>query len=138
MRKRSIGFQLTAWYAAILTAGLGLFGGLIWLSMRARLTAEVDADLKGRASRFEAYFKAESVTARDRHLRNELEEFAQAFPPGSSIDLRGPGGLVFHYGAEERGARVLKSRFTANGQAFDLVLSTSIDTVVHTLQLLRL
>src|SRR5271168_3985318 len=86
MRTRSIGFQLTAWYAAILTAGLGLFGGLIWLSMRARLNAEVDADLKGRANRFEAYFKEESLTARDRHLRNELQEFSQAFPPGSSID----------------------------------------------------
>jgi two-component system heavy metal sensor histidine kinase CusS len=138
MRTRSIGFQLTAWYAAILTAGLGLFGGLIWLSMRARLNAEVDADLKGRASRFEAYFKEESLTARDRHLRNELEEFSQAFPPGSSIDLHGPEGLVFHYGAQEPGARVLHSRFTADGQAFDLVLSTSLDTVMHTLQLLRL
>lgn len=138
MRTRSIGFQLTAWYAAILTAGLGLFGGLIWLSMRSRLTAEVDADLKGRASRFEAYFKAESVTARDRHLRNELQEFAQAFPPGSSIDVRGPQGFFFHYGEQEPGARILRSGFTSNGQDFDLLLSTSLDTVAHTLQLLRL
>jgi hypothetical protein len=53
MRRRSIRFRLTVWYAAILTAGLALFGGLIWLSLRHRLIGEVDRDLEGRASRFE-------------------------------------------------------------------------------------
>ena len=60
MRHRSIRFRVTFWYAAILTAGLGLFGGLIWLSLRDRLMGEIDRDLAGGASRFENYFQAES------------------------------------------------------------------------------
>jgi hypothetical protein len=95
IRPRSIGFRLTAWYAAILTMGLGLFGGLIWLSMRQRLIGEVDEELQGRSSRFESYFKAESVTGFDSLLKDELGEFAQAFPQGSSLEVRGPNGFVF-------------------------------------------
>jgi len=81
MRKRSIRFRLTVWYAVILAAGLSLFSALIWLSLRHRLMEEIDQDLAGRASRFERYFDGESAHAADDQLRDELEEFCQAFPP---------------------------------------------------------
>ena len=42
MRHRSIRFRLTLWYAVILSAGLGLFGGLTWFALRNRLMAEID------------------------------------------------------------------------------------------------
>jgi len=45
MKQRSLRFRLTAWYAAALLAGLGLFSGLVWLSLRARLMGEVEEDL---------------------------------------------------------------------------------------------
>src|SRR5262249_49730120 len=97
MRHRSIGFRLTAWYALILTAGLTLFGALIWLSLRQRLLAEIDQDLAGRASRFENYFRSESAEAGEAQVRDELEEFCQALPPGSYVDLRGANGFGFHF-----------------------------------------
>ena len=56
MPRGSIRFRMTVWYATVLTAGLGLFGGLIWLSLRSRLIGEVDRDLEGRAGRFEQSF----------------------------------------------------------------------------------
>src|SRR5258708_4655652 len=96
MHTRSLRFRLTIWYAAILTAGLGLFGSLIWLSMRHQLMNDLKRDLEGRASRFERYFRTESAEP-GTHLSDELEEFSQALPPGSYLDLRGSNGFLFHY-----------------------------------------
>src|SRR5579863_5117661 len=95
LRTRSIRFRLTVWYAAILTAGLGLFGGLTWLSLRHQLIGEIDRDLQGRASRFEQYFRNESAEASGIPLSDELEEFCQALPPASYVHLHGANGFTF-------------------------------------------
>ena len=102
MRTRSIRFRLTVWYAVVLAAGLSLFSVLIWLSLRHRLMDEIDQDLEGRASRFERYFASESATAADDQLRDELEEFCQALPPSSYVELRGANGFIFHYPVNAR------------------------------------
>lgn len=107
MRRRSIRFRLTMWYAGILSVGLAIFGGLVWFSLRHRLVSEIDRDLADRASRFEKYFRAESAEAAAGQLpgidslRDELDEFCQALPPGSTISLIGSlpkeGRFTFRY-----------------------------------------
>lgn len=103
MRVKSIRFRLTLWYAAALILGLSLFSSLVWLSLRQRLLSELDQDLAGRSSRFEQYFRGESLEVADEsQLRDELEEFCQALPPASYVDLRGTNaagqaGFEFHY-----------------------------------------
>ena len=141
MRTGSIRFRLTAWYALTLTAGLGLFGGLVWLSLRQQLIGDVDRDIAGRASRFESYFRAESAEGAGAALRDELEEFCQALPPDSYIDLRGASGFVFRYpagGAAPADLRMLQRQFTVQGGVFDLEVGASIASVRRTLELLRL
>jgi heavy metal sensor kinase len=128
----SIRFRLTAWYAAILTAGLALFGALIWISMRHRLLDETDQDLAGRASRFEKYFKDEAANP------DELNEFCQALPPSSYIDVHGTKGFSFRFASASADLRMLHRRFDVEGQTFDLEVGTSIAGVEHTLDLLRL
>jgi heavy metal sensor kinase len=137
----SIRFRLTAWYAVILTAGFALFGSLIWLSLRHRLLDEIDEDLNGRASRFEKYFRTESLETSDNHLRGELDEFCQALPPHSYIDLRGESGsFVFHYPSQKPSAnfRTVQRKFTIANESFDLEVAESIGSLQHTLDLLRL
>ncbi len=142
MRTRSIRFRLTVWYAAALTLGLGLFSGLIWLSLRQRLISELDRDLAGRSARFEQYLRGEAREVQGDQLRDELDEFCQALPPASYVDLRGSRGFQFHYPASAafRGdaLRMLQRQFAADGQEFDLEVGAPIDNVTHTLQLLRL
>ena len=128
----SIRFRLTAWYATILTAGLALFGGLIWLTLRDRLFEEVDEDLAGSASRFEQYFKAEAADPR------ELNEFCQALPPHSYIEVHGSKGFTFRFASASANLRILHRRFSVDGETFDLDLGASIRGVEHTLDLLRL
>lgn len=126
--------RLTAWYAVILTAGLALFGGLIWLSLRNRLLDEIDQDLAGRASRFEKYFRTESLeTTSAQQLRDELDEFCQALPPLSYVDLRGKT-FAFRYSTSGGNLRMLRRQF----DSFDLQVGTSIEGVQHTLNLLFL
>jgi signal transduction histidine kinase len=162
------------WYAGILSVGLAIFGGLVWFSLRHRLVSEIDRDLADRASRFEKYFRAESAEAAASELagidslRDELEEFCQALPPGSYISLRGAlpkgGAFTFQYpshGSTPGGStpgestqstpdesslaratgsdfRALRREFKVGGEAFDLEARAPMDGVLHTLDLLRL
>jgi heavy metal sensor kinase len=128
----SIRFRLTAWYAAILTAGLALFGGLIWLTLRHRLLDEMDQDLAGRAARFEKYFRDEAANP------DELNEFCQALPPGSYIDVHGSKGFSFRFAAPSLDLRMVARRFEVGQEAFDLEMGESAAGVEHTLDLLRL
>jgi heavy metal sensor kinase len=150
MRASSIRFRLTAWYALVLAAALGLFSGLLWLALRQRLLSEVDEDLAASASRFEAYFRTEAALETGRHLRSELEEFCQALPDASYLELRGsnasaagPGaGFEFHYPeirhSVTTGFRELRRQFTAQGETFTLSVGASLLSIRHTLDLLRL
>jgi len=142
MRSRSIRFRLTVWYAAILTAGLGMFGALTWLSLRHRLIGEVDRELIASASRFERYFRTEAAEVTELQVRDELEEFCQALPPSSYISLSGSRGFEFHYphGAAAPSAdfRTHRQEFTWKSEHFTLDAGVSISDVRHTLDLLRL
>jgi two-component system heavy metal sensor histidine kinase CusS len=149
IRRRSIRFRLTAWYAAILSVALGLFGGLVWFLLRNRLVAEIDGDLANRAAQFEKYFKIESAEAvagqfsKADVLRDELDEFSQGLPSGSSISVRGGTGFTFSYPpkilarAPEGRFRVLRRQFELNSERFDLEVRAPMDGVLHTLELLR-
>ena len=106
MHRRSIRFRLTVWYAVILAAGLSLFSALIWLSLRHRLMEEIDQDLAGRASQFERYFASESAHgAAGEQLRDELEEFCQALPPSSYVEVHGAYGLYVSLSGKRPEAR---------------------------------
>ncbi len=140
MRTRSLRFRLTIWYAAVLTAGLGLFGSLIWLTMRHQLIKDLDRDLEGRARRFESYYRNES--ARAKHINDELEEFSQGLPPGAFVDLRGPRDVAFRFPqgplAPPVGFRIHHREFEVNGERLELDVGAPLGDVRHALDLLRL
>jgi two-component system heavy metal sensor histidine kinase CusS len=140
MRTRSLRFRLTIWYTAVLTAGLALFGTMLWLSLRHELNADLERDLNGRAARFESFFRSESAEAGG-HVSEELEEFCQALPPGSYINVRGSRGFAFHYpegSTAQSGFRMLERKFSVNGEQFDLEVGAPIADITRFLDLLRL
>ncbi|MDP8989846.1 MAG: ATP-binding protein [Acidobacteriota bacterium] len=140
MHRHSIRFRLTVWYAVVLTAGLALFGVLLWVSLRHQLLADIDDELDGRASRFESYFRKESAEHVP-HLRAELEEFCQALPPTSYVVLRGSDGFTFAYPENARTAtatlRMQQRSFAMNGATFDLNVGAPATNVVYVLNQLR-
>jgi heavy metal sensor kinase len=142
MRSRSIQFRLTVWYALILTGALALFGGLIWLSLRQRLVSELDEDLADSASRFESFLRHELVDLSGPQLRIEVEEFCQALPPTSRVELHSSNGFGFSYPpvapSRPNAVRALHRRFRVKNEDFTLDVATSLNSVHHTLRLLGL
>ena len=141
MRGRSLRFRLTVWYAAVLSAALVALGCLLWFSLRHQLTAEIERDLDGRASRLETFFRAEWVEAKGQpNVRDELDEFCQALPAGSYIYLQGMNGFHYRYpvaaATGTKQFRMLGRAFAVNGETFDLEVGAPMDAVRHTLQVL--
>ena len=140
MQTRSLRFRLTIWYTAVLTAGLALFGTLLWLSLRHELNADLQRDLDGRAARFESFFRSESAES-GVHVNEELEEFCQALPPGSYINVRGSRGFAFRYPAgspAQSRFRMLERNFNVNGEQFDMEVGAPLADIKRFLDLLRL
>jgi two-component system heavy metal sensor histidine kinase CusS len=141
MNTRSIRFRLTIWYALVLSAGLSLFGILVWVSLQHQLLAELDAELEGRASRLEAYFKEESAKTSAAHLEDELEEFSQAFAPTSHVEIRGARGFAFRYpprsASQTPEGRALRRHFSLDGQDFSLEVEVPTNEMDRTMALLR-
>ena len=70
-----------------------------------------------------------------------MEEFCQALPLGSYINVRGSKGFTFRYPAgptAQSGYRVLARNFDVNGEAFDLEVGAPLADIQHFLNLLRL
>jgi signal transduction histidine kinase len=138
MNTHSIGFRLTIWYAAVLSAGFALFGALIWFSLRQQMIAEIDHGLDGSAGRFITYFRSESAEGGS-GLRDELNEFCQALPAGHYVVLQGENGFSFRYPDHvDSNSRILRRRFSAGKTTFDLEVGAPVGSVEHTLDLLRL
>lgn len=142
LRRRSIRFRLTVWYAVTLFAGLSIFSGLIWLALRHQLIREIERDLRGRTDRFESFFKAESLAEPKEDLKGELIEFCQALPPAGYIKLTGHNGFTFQYPATLPLPAVeykkLRRQFDSLGETFDIEAAEPAADVEHTLDLLRL
>ena len=139
MRTRSIQFRLTVWYALVLAGALTLFGGLVWISLRQRLTSELQENLRDSASRFEAYMRREVREVFGLELKVEMEEFCQALPDSSYLELRGSRGFEFRYPEQRRPDRTLQTvrrHFQIGQEDFTLDMGTSSAAIDHTLNLL--
>ncbi len=158
-RTTSIRFRLTAWYAAVLAAGLILFSVLLWIALRHTLLGEVDQQLANRANGFELFFKSELAEVPAPPLKEELEEFCGALPPLSYLQVRGlDQHFAFSYPANSRvlsiGNRPAKAGYadvywggrtyralhreivTQNGR-YAVDIGASLDEIEHVLNLLR-
>jgi signal transduction histidine kinase len=140
-QRRSIRFRLTVWYALVLAAALGLFSGLIWLSLRHQMSSELDRDLADRAARLQSYVIREAAEIPPVHLKDELEEFCQALPPSDYVELQGTDSFEFHYPrvapAANDGMRTLRRQFSVGGAVYRLRISSSLQPIDHTLDLLE-
>jgi signal transduction histidine kinase len=141
LRRRSIQFRLTVWYGCVLAASLGLFSAMIWLSLRQQLVSDLDREMAASATRFRSYFLREAAMESGNHLKSELEEFSQALPPSSYLELSGPNGFEFHYpehGSPTRHVREIRQSFPMAEDNFQLLVGASTESIYRTLELLRL
>jgi heavy metal sensor kinase len=122
-----------------MAGALALFGGLLWLTLRARLEAEFTEELAGSAERLETYFRHESANLSGNMLKVEMEEFCQGLPASTFVDLRGTNGFRFRYPAlhATRDIDSVRREFTANGDRYSLDVGASLRPLHHTMELLE-
>lgn len=90
----SIRQRLTAWYAAALLLGLGIFALGMWVSLQERLIAGVDARLSQRMKGLQTALGPEAKI-RDRiRLQQELAEYVGEISDGSLVQLRETSGVL--------------------------------------------
>ncbi len=85
----SIRTRLTLWYAAILFFGFGVLGSSLWFSLHHALTRSVDDEISRRIDSFSRILNAEEILS-ERHIQEELDEFAQPGTAGKQIQVFDP------------------------------------------------
>lgn len=103
---------------------------------------EADHNLADAAARFQAYMAKEAAEIPPVDLADELDEFCQALPPSDSLALTGTHGFRFRYPKTGRSVtdhrRSIRARFVIGHDSFELQISSSTETMDHTLDLLRI
>ena len=142
MSRIAIRSRLTAWFSAVLLAGLAIFGAAMWLALNHRLLAGVDAELEQRVAGLRTTLELEGDLSR-KQLKVEVSEFARETPEGSLMDLRDAAGPLlpaarrfdargagFHtVEADGRRYRVLVSGFDFHGKRYDATVGADLERV---------
>jgi heavy metal sensor kinase len=79
MKRQSIRFRLTAWYAMALLLGLGALSVVVWVMLRHELYSELDALLWNQARGMAMYMQVEQGDGQP-SLRDEIGEYVNSLP----------------------------------------------------------
>jgi two-component system, OmpR family, heavy metal sensor histidine kinase CusS len=105
MRFASIGLRLTAWYLAMLSLGLAVFGVGSWFAMRASVFHTVDEELEDRIRGVEKFMQIQIASLSPVEIRDEFREHS----------VLGPGGDLFQV-CNEKGEWLYRSAILENSQ----------------------
>ena len=142
MNWRSVHVRLTAWYMAVLTAGMLLLGAGVWLSLRHALLANLDDALRSRMTAAIFFLRTQSDNDSIEAIRDEAKEYGTGLPGGNSLRLfASDGSLLVSHPAEPASGPIpmLWQRETAEirGQRYTIELGISLVETQQTLKLLR-
>ena len=105
MRWRSIRVRLTAWYAAVLAVGLGLFGISAWLALNRSLNETIDESLEDRVAGVRRFMEDQLEALSIEEIRMEFREHS----------VLGPGGDLFQV-CDGQGNWLYRSASLADGE----------------------
>jgi heavy metal sensor kinase len=131
--------RLTAWYALALAAGLSLFAAAIWFSMRASLSADLNANMSDHAHSLAVFFEHELLTGRPSHLTAELSEFSQGLPLGISVEIYDAHGSIVYRSQQSKSGtrRTLVQHPTLANRPYEIRVTGSLEPIDETLDRLR-
>ena len=88
LAERSIRFRLTASFAVVLFAALGLFGVATWIAVSISITQAVDHSLTTRVDAVKGFLQYTAEAVPPVEVPEELKEFAMGAPEGNLIQVR--------------------------------------------------
>lgn len=135
---RSVRFNLTLWYLAVLTSGMALFGTGTWLMLRHRLLANGGQELERQISAVELFLSREARGNDLPAVREEAREYSSGLPDGQGLRLWDSNGrlLLEIRGASGRNLR-LQKQLVIRGNPVVVELSLPSEDVYLTLSTLE-
>jgi len=106
MRPRSIRFQLTAWYTAVLAVSLVLFGLSSWLTVRQVLFHAVDEELEDRVEGVLKFMENQIGSLSIEEIRDEFKEHSVLGPGGDLFQVCDAQGVWLYRSASLEDAEV--------------------------------
>jgi heavy metal sensor kinase len=142
MTRGSVRARLVVWYLVVLSAGMFLLGGLVWVLLRHAMLQSLDETLSARHASFVRFLVEESHGSDIPALREEAREYSTGLPAGHSLRVwTADGTLLFAAGEADssRAAayRVRSEQAAVRGHRLSIELGTSLEEVDQTLGLLR-
>lgn len=142
MKHVSIRLRLTAWFSAVLLAGLAVFGAGMWFVLNHRLLAGVDTELEQRVAGLKTTLELEGDYSRNQ-LKVEISEFAKEISEGVLMDLRDETGPLLPFArrfsdakpgfqtvSSEGGRyRVLAARFEFHGKKYEATVASDLHRI---------
>lgn len=119
MNRRSLRFQMTAWYAAVLGFTFAIVGIGIWIALQQSIRATVDKELRARLGTIRPYIDEQTVDGDVSHLLEELGEQSILTPAANYLKIadrtghwiyRSPGTEQWAIGLPVQGTLPMRGR----------------------------
>ncbi len=92
MNRRSLRFQMTAWYAAVLAFTFAIVGVGIWIALQQSIRETVDKELRARLGTIRPYIDEQTMSKDVSHLLEELGEQSVLTPAANYLKIADPSG----------------------------------------------
>jgi two-component system heavy metal sensor histidine kinase CusS len=135
---RSVRFNLTLWYLAVLASGMILFGTGTWLMLRHTLITNGGRELERQLSALELFLSQESRGDDLPAVREEAREYSTGLPDGQGLGLwDAHGKLLLEIKAASGRALRLRKQLVIRGNPIVVELSLPSEDVYQTLSTLE-
>ncbi len=136
---KSVRSRLTLWYSIALATGLVLFAAGTWLLMWHSLNSDVNERLAFQTASVEKFLNAELADP-GVQLGEELQEYAEALPGGTYLQVKDERGAIIFQSRHETGSshRVVVRPIRVKRAVWHVTVSQSLDAIDSTLNRLRL
>lgn len=122
---RSVRFQLTLWYLAVLAVGMIAFGVSTWLVLRQVLIENNRNELDGRLASLELFVEHEAHGDELAAVREEIREYSTLLPAGYSIRVSNAEGQVL-LKKDSSAAPILQRQRTIHVRGHELFVELSM------------
>lgn len=138
MTRRSLRFRLTVWYLTALSAGIIVFGLLVWETMNVQLVRNREEGLDRRLDALAQFLEREALGNSNADIQEEAREFSSGLPEGHGLQLFDSRGILL-FAHPGTGSEALSRRksLTVRGMKFLVELSAPLSDYHRTLTELR-
>lgn len=132
--RRSVRFQLTLWYVAVLAGGMALFGAGTWFMLRQTLLENRHRGADQRLAALATFLSQEARGDDVAAIREEAREYSTGLPEGHGLRVwEASGNLIFERGASDGPTLQRRIKVEVRGHPLEVELKLPLTDFYRTL-----